>query len=482
MTEDSVSISDGSSSEDSNFIKAGSSSNVAKRDAAVAEWLQNLQGSVETTRDETTSIGVNSANDDCNEQELTAGHKTLLDSEAYRWLVSVMQRTSRLNGIDSFCMSSHREIIRQQLLATTGRGGPRSKSQRLITSKRQPPIYTVRFKLPWDPLAFLREECEAQDPREVVGQVVTLTGDGCSLQAQTCRGYLEQVWPTTGSSFMDLVEDLVTPGGQSCKRKSLVSHCKPPHITNYAKGVLPDLTEITARLTRDGTCVLEALGTQSGLSDVAEQLLWISTTLRMPSGGAAGMTLHSAELVPTGTLEYEATSVDQKYYQRWLGKVEFRVVYNTNPVPEGHRLAEGGCWLGLFPSCQVTIGYPIPSRKPQRLGLELSLDMMVSLIGADRVTSFGQDLIIKGYSDLFYATEHNEGCMMWHLICNKRDPVLGMSRISFSDTRIPRPTDQTPSLLQPDDVLCMRHIVGWTTTIRSNAGQFIAQIAEFQFY
>lgn len=215
--EDLIFVSDGSSSGDSNVISAGA--NVPKRDAAVAEWLENVQGSADTICDETTHTAVDITNDDGNEQELTAGHKTLRDSEAYRWLVSVVQRTSHLNGIDPSCMSSHREIIKEQLRAVANRGGPTQKSKRLVTSKIQPPVYTANFELPWDPLTFLREECEGENPGDAVGQVVTLTGDGSSVQAQTCRGYLEQVWPTTGAYFMDLVEDLVTRAGQSCKRK-----------------------------------------------------------------------------------------------------------------------------------------------------------------------------------------------------------------------------------------------------------------------
>jgi hypothetical protein len=453
--------------EDSNSISDESSSDDSKAVTAVTQWLGDIQGSADTTYDET-------ANDDNNEEELVPGYKTLFDSEAYRWLVSVMQRTSRLNGIDPHCMIHHREIMTRQLQAVTDQQAQKPKSHRLITSKNQPPLFLARFDLEWDPVTFLQEECEGKNQEEVAGQVLALTGDERSVQAETCRGYLEQVWPTTGSEFMNLVEDLVTRAGQNCRRKSLVSHCKHSHMTEYAKGVLPDRTEISARL-HDETCVIEALGTQSSLSDVAEQLLWISTTLRMPSGAATGMTLCSAELVPTTTTDDEAILIEQTYHQRCLGKVDFRVVYKTNPLPKG--LAEGDCWMELFPSCPVTIGYPIPSRKPQRPGLELPLDIMVSLVGADRVTPFGHDLIIKGYSDLFYATDHTDGCVMWHLICNKRDPVSGTSRISFADRRIPRPTEQTPSLLRPGDVLEMRHIIGWTTTIKSNAGQFIAQIA-----
>lgn len=187
------------------------------------------------------------------------------------------------------------------------------------------------------------------------------------------------------------------------------------------------------------------------------------------------MTLCSAALVPMANLDHEGTPIDRMSQPRWLGKVNFRAVYTPNPVPEGYGSAEGDCWMELFPSCPVTIGYPIPSRSPQRPGLEIPVDIMAALIGADRITTFGHDLIIKGYSDLFYATENHGDCIMWHLISNKYDPEAGRVRISFADGRIPQSTDQRLAQLQLDDVLRRRHIIGWTNMVKSNAGQYIPQ-------
>lgn len=202
--------------EDRDSVSDESSLSISERDTAVAEWLANTQDSAPAMCDEIP-------NDDDNEKNLISGHKTLRDSEAYRWLVSVMQRTSRLNGVNPHCMLACREIIARQLDAVTAQESKKQELQRLITSKNQPPLYMACFELEWDLVSFLHKECEGRNPGEVVGQIVTITGDGRSVQAKACRGYLEQVWPTTGSEFMGLVEDLVTRAGQSCKRKSLAS-------------------------------------------------------------------------------------------------------------------------------------------------------------------------------------------------------------------------------------------------------------------
>lgn len=177
------------------------------------------------------------------------------------------------------------------------------------------------------------------------------------------------------------------------------------------------------------------------------------------------MALCTAELIPENFLN-QASLPYKTYHQRCLGAVAFRVVYTADPLLEGSRSTEGDCWMELFRSSSLVAGYPIPSRKHQMAGLEMPLHIMACLIGAERITPFSHDLIIKGYSDLFYMTGICDEHLMWHLICNEDTK----ERISFADTRIPQPTDQKLSMLRPADVLSMRHIVGWTSTVRSNAG------------
>lgn len=220
--------------EDSNSISKDSSLKFSERDTAIDDWLESIQvspdGTLQSDEDATHDDDASWNATDDNDEELTSGHKALLDSEAYRWLKSVMQRSSRLNGIDPHRMSSHRKIIARQIQAITTQDSLRKRAPRLITSKIQPPIYMARFDLPWNLLTFLREEYESEDLRGGVGQLITLTGDGRSVQAETCRGYLQQVWPTTGTEFMDFVEDLVTRAGQSCKRKLLARTIQITHV------------------------------------------------------------------------------------------------------------------------------------------------------------------------------------------------------------------------------------------------------------
>lgn len=208
-----------SADEDTASISDVSSLETSEQDAAIAEWLKDSgQGGFPTTT--TDEIAYH----DDGEDQIISGHRILLDSEAYQWLVSVMQRTARLNAINPICMAGHREKVTRHIQTIATQEAEKQQLRRLITSKRPPPRYIARFSLSWDLLNFLREEYEGESMAGVVGQAVTLTGDGHSVQAATCRGYLEQVWPTTGSEFLGMVEDMVARIGQSRKRMWLVSY------------------------------------------------------------------------------------------------------------------------------------------------------------------------------------------------------------------------------------------------------------------
>lgn len=175
---------------------------------------------LDTSRSSPDHTPDENANDDYGEDQLSPDQKALLESEAYRWLVSVVQQTVRLDGINPNFMVGQRESIIRQLTSIASKEKYRLRA--LMSSERPPALYIARFGLSWDLLKFLREEYEGENPAGVVSQVVTLTGDGHSVQAATCRGYVEQVWPTTGSEFMDLVEDMITRTDQLCKCMLLV--------------------------------------------------------------------------------------------------------------------------------------------------------------------------------------------------------------------------------------------------------------------
>jgi hypothetical protein len=59
--------------------------------------------------------------------------------------------------------------------------------------------------------------------------------------------------------------------------------------------------------------------------------------------------------------------------------------------------AERTCWLPLFYNPVIAKGFPIPHRTNHELGIEMPLEMMAALSGAEQAVEYGWGLLIKGF-------------------------------------------------------------------------------------
>lgn len=230
-------------------------------------------------------------------------------------------------------------------------------------------------------------------------------------------------------------------------------------------GVTSDVTKIKAEL-REDILQVEVSGTMFGLAEVTEQLLWISTALQTSKNWGADLNFAS---VRGASFEKNShySSVEASSAGQHVGTLCCAVIFSSRQLHEHRPPTRGRCWHHLFRRCDIVAGYPIPSRPLQQPGLEIPLDMMVSLIGADRVTPFDSNLIVKGFSALLFLSDHQDQCLFWHLLYNEDG-----SQISFADRRIDPEAETDPELLQlrPSDAMGARHIVGWAAEIKQNAG------------
>lgn len=93
-----------------------------------------------------------------------------------------------------------------------------------ISRKIAPERFTMMFQVNWDPVTFLREQQYLDSPEIAIGQAIVLTGSTATVQALTCREYLQQTWPSSGVKILKLIQEVVTPGnpnrstGESKKR------------------------------------------------------------------------------------------------------------------------------------------------------------------------------------------------------------------------------------------------------------------------
>lgn len=150
---------------------------------------------------------------------------------------------------------------------------------------------------------------------------------------------------------------------------------------------------------------------------------------------------------------------------RHLGTVDSMVSYTNEPLNTAQDDSSGSCWQSLFQHCIIASGYPFPARRSERPGLEIPFDMMAALAGTDRITPFGDHLLLKGFSALLFPSASDDDCIFWHLI-----PTHGNSRISFTDERIPLES-QIGSHANIEQIHQARHIVGWAENVKHKIGQ-----------
>lgn len=141
-------------------------------------------------------------------------HKELRNSEAYKWLVSRAQLVMSMNGADSSEMHHHRRWLLDALKLNT------PPQHMRISRNRSPALYKVRFDLHWNIAKFLQEqEYSTLNPTDILGRVITLTGNDQAVQALPCKEYMEQIWPATGVDLLRLLESVLQARGKTHKCK-----------------------------------------------------------------------------------------------------------------------------------------------------------------------------------------------------------------------------------------------------------------------
>ena len=165
------------------------------------------------------------------EDKLSFGHEALRKSEAYKWLISAVQRNVNMNGVRPSCMEGHRQWLLTMLETNTPR--EQALKHQKISRCRRPALYTAKFELSWNLMGFLREQEYAdEDLHAIVGRVITLSGDHQFVQALPCKEYMEQIWPSTGADFVRLLERLVETPAQphECRSLHFTSKLAPDQI------------------------------------------------------------------------------------------------------------------------------------------------------------------------------------------------------------------------------------------------------------
>lgn len=199
--------------------------------------------------------------------------------------------------------------------------------------------------------------------------------------------------------------------------------------------------------------MVEVLGIEYSIAEVAQQLAWL------------GAALHSSSLD-------QGVSCCTPYVHADIGSYSlpgvsfpldliFRVTFRLGTKVETGTVTNGQCWHDLFRNPILVTGYPVPERSREKSGLEIPLDMMAALVQTKQVNTFRGKLFLKGFSTMLVPTDQHANMFFWHIVYNDDG-----SRISYLNAPTLHLAD-----LSVSDILDARHVVGWCSEAKFNAGK-----------
>ncbi|KAL4892345.1 hypothetical protein BDV59DRAFT_193855 [Aspergillus ambiguus] len=311
-----------------------------------------------------------------------------------------------------------------------------------ISRQKPAELLRVSFKISWDPLKFLMDEEYTGRLEEKIAKVITLTGSATSAQAMTCGQYIQQVWPSTGSSILWLLKKLVS-------RETCVS-------CNLSDGTTLTMSSRLAvdQASSTNVCV-DLKSTAPVIAEIGEQMAWLASALRS-SPFTQGEVAYSRPLVNSVTIG------------RDMNENNSRITYIIEigvEIYQGSRATEmvnGECWHNLFGMPVVVEGFPIRRRLEQHPeGIEIPLNMMAALADTRKVNLFDGKIIIKGFSTMLVPAKCSPTAVTWHLLYRKDG-----GHISYLES------EQFPLLnIGIRQLEEMRHFVGWCPASRLYAGE-----------
>ncbi|KAI0869167.1 hypothetical protein GGS24DRAFT_174111 [Hypoxylon argillaceum] len=205
--------------------------------------------------------------------------------------------------------------------------------------------------------------------------------------------------------------------------------------------------------------VAEASGISTSVAEVGEQLAWLGAALRSSPYPAIAYCTPCITDVQISNVQHQGPGKVPS------AEILYKIDFTMQKMEEPRDFPNTGqCWHGLFQNPVVVVGYPILRRPHSGTGLEISLDLMAKLIQARRVTCFDQKVFIKSFSAIIFPMLQVADCVVWHLLSN------GISHISYVDPRIRHLINQSQTEVGVFDLATSRHILGWSSNVKSYAG------------
>ena len=337
----------------------------------------------------------------------------LLESEEYRWLLRQLELVRDYGNEGNSWLRVHRHVIRS-LPAQPRRGGD---------------SFSMSLCLPWQPREFMHEQYGDSRCIVLLGDVITISGSTYNAFASTCEAYVLQTWPKHGAFVLGSIERAIHPPQQTLQD---IESNTGLAITFY-----------------DNYTTINVSGDPMFLAETAEIMVWLSIACRA-SGARDEIQIGRMDLQQVGDYRNDVS---------FIGELTFE----DASIGGGENKWNATCWHGMFRNPVVAHGYPIPSRNTQEQGLELSIDLMLTLAQAFYGVVYCGVLMLKGFSTLLTPTRRENGSVTWHFTFNKSG-----ARQSYNAGL------QHSCLHSLDDAIFdgARHFVGWSGSAEFLTGEY----------
>lgn len=366
-------------------------------------------------------------------------------ASAYQWLLSRIATADRLERRGPF---NAQKAVKDYILNKVGlqKQFSRGKSPRL----------NVSYYLDWNLSTFHTEQQYSCTVGQVLEQAITITGYGNDVLAATCLQYVSQTWGDTGVHLLHVLQQAVLD--------SFHNSSFPPVGTQPRQDSSTELSVLV--LYEHGKFMVDASGIPYLVAEVGELLAWLAASLRSsPSDRGAVSCKPVVSFVLNSDIEAPDIPANEAEVTG-LCKIGFQLQTLDKSVAVD---SSGSCWLDSFRNPVVVEGYPIPRRSRAGSGLEVSIDIMASLVKANYLVDFCRRTFLKGFSTMLAVTEIVGSTVFWHLFYNG-----DKAYISYEDARIPRFQDSDTSwTLDRATLATSRHILGWCEKVSCLSGMLL---------
>lgn len=219
--------------------------------------------------------------------------------------------------------------------------------------------------------------------------------------------------------------------------------------------------------------MVTAIGSRESIADVGEQLAWLGSSLRQSPIGS-GPVLCLAETSQVRSHKVHSLTVTKPSVEMDC-TISFRIARSEKQRQPP--TMNGKCWYDLFLNPVIAMGFPIPSRNEQQVGLEIPLSMMATLAQAKRVTLFDGKVYAKGFSTILFPTKRSGNTILWHLLYN-----VNRQRLTYNDFRVAPLQSSSVEGIGIQDLENSRHILGWASSVEIVAGMMCQYAIDLIFH